>query len=63
MLGKIEGILLIKHQDAEKSKSFDSFDFRQQDKEMTKYLVDDLDEKIAELNRRRYSLNQNRKRY
>lgn len=62
-VSKIEGILLIKHQDAEKKqKLLDSFDFRQQDKEMTKYLVDDLDEKIAELNRRRYSLNQNRKK-
>lgn len=40
----------------------DSFDFRQQDKEKTKYLVDELDEKIAELNKRRYSLNQNRKK-
>ena len=62
-VSKIEGILLIKQQDAEKKqKLLDSFDFRQQDKEKTKYLVDELDEEIAELNRRRYSLNQNRKK-
>ncbi len=62
-ISKIEGILLIKQQDAEKKQQLlDSFDFRQQDKDKTKYLVDEIDEKIAELNKKRYSLNQNRKK-
>src|SRR5262249_37594650 len=45
-----------------KQKLLDAFDFRAQDKERTKRLVDEIDERIAELNSERYSLNQNRKK-
>jgi len=62
-ISKIEGILLLKHKDAEKKqKLLDAFDFRAQDKERTKQLVDEIDERIAELNSERYSLNQNKKK-
>lgn len=62
-IGNIEGILLLKQKDAEKKqKQLDAFDFRQQDKEKTKQLVDDIDTRIAALNSQRYSLNQNRKK-
>jgi uncharacterized protein YydD (DUF2326 family) len=62
-LSKIEGILLLKQKDADKKQALlDAFDFRTQDKSLTKRLIDDIDEKIAELNARRYSLNQNKKR-
>ncbi|SEF93205.1 Uncharacterized protein YydD, contains DUF2326 domain [Alcanivorax sp. DSM 26293] len=59
-VSKIEGILLIKRKDAEKKQELlDAFDFRQQDKDKTKYIVDDIDETIARLNGERYSLSQN----
>lgn len=62
-ISKIEGILLIQQMDAQKKqKLLDLFDFRQHDKDKTKYLVDELDEQIAELNGKRYSLSQNRKK-
>ncbi|WP_346778792.1 DUF2326 domain-containing protein [Burkholderia sp. Ac-20344] len=62
-ISKIEGILLLKQKEAEKKqKLLDAFDFRAQDKDRTKQLVDDVDERIAELNARRYSLNQNQKK-
>jgi uncharacterized protein YydD (DUF2326 family) len=62
-ISKIEGILLLKHKEAErKQKLLDAFDFRAQDKERTKQLVDEIDERIAELNSERYSLNQNKKK-
>jgi uncharacterized protein YydD (DUF2326 family) len=62
-LSKIEGILLLKQKDADKKQALlDAFDFRTDDKEQTKHLIDDLDERIADLNVRRYSLNQNKKR-
>jgi uncharacterized protein YydD (DUF2326 family) len=62
-ISKIEGILLLKHKEAEKKqKLLDAFDFRAQDKERTKQLVDEIDERIAELNSERYSLNQNKKK-
>ena len=62
-ISKIEGILLLKQQEAEKKqKLLDAFDFRSQDKALTKQLVDDIDERIADLNAERYSLNQNRKK-
>lgn len=62
-ISKIEGILLLKHKEAEKKqKLLDAFDFRAQDKDRTKQLVDDVDERIAALNAERYSLNQNRKK-
>ena len=62
-ISKIEGILLLKQKESEKKqKLLDAFDFRAQDKDRTKQLVDDVDEPIAALNAERYSLNQNRKK-
>lgn len=62
-ISKIEGILLLKHKESErKQKLLDAFDFRAQDKERTKQLVDEIDERIAELNSERYSLNQNKRK-
>jgi uncharacterized protein YydD (DUF2326 family) len=62
-ISKIEGILLLKQQEAEKKqKLLDAFDFRVQDRDRTKELVDGIDERIAALNAQRYSLNQNRKK-
>jgi uncharacterized protein YydD (DUF2326 family) len=40
----------------------DAFDFRAQDRDSTKLVVDYIDEYIASLNAERYSLNQNRKK-
>lgn len=60
---KIDGILLLKQQEVDKKqKLLDAFDFRSEDKLETKQLVDGVDEKIAALNARRYSLTQNRKK-
>lgn len=62
-ISKIEGILLLKQKEAEKKqKLLDAFDFRAQDKDRTKQLVDGIDERIAALNTERYSLNQNKKK-
>ena len=62
-ISKIEGILLLKQKEAEKKqKLLDAFDFRAQDKDSTKQLLDDVDERIASLNAERYSLNQNKKK-
>lgn len=61
--GKIDGLLLLKRQEvAKKQELLDSFDFRSQDKADTKQLVDQVDERIAALNQRRYSLTQNKKK-
>jgi uncharacterized protein YydD (DUF2326 family) len=62
-ISKIEGILLLKKQEAEKKqKLLDAFDFRSEDKAQTKQLVSEIDVKIAELNESRYSLNQNKRK-
>ena len=62
-ISKVEGILLLKQKEAEKKQELlDSFDFRTQDKDRTKQLVDGVDERIAALNNERYSLAQNRKK-
>lgn len=62
-ISKIEGILLLKQREAErKQKLLDAFDFRAQDKDRTKQLVDTIDERIAALNAERYSLNLNRRK-
>lgn len=62
-VSKVEGILLLKSKDAEKKqKLLDAFDFRQQDKERTKELVDDIDMRIAAMNSQRYSLTQIKKK-
>lgn len=60
---KIDGILLLKRQDVDKKQQLlDAFDFRSEDKEQTKLIVEQVDERIAQLNQRRYSLSQNRKK-
>ena len=60
---KIDGIMLLKRQEVEKKQALlDAFDFRTQDKADTKQVVDQIDERIATLNARRYSLMQNRKK-
>lgn len=62
-ISKIEGILLLKQQEAEKKqKLLDAFDFRTYDKDATKLLVEDIDQRIADLNSERYSLNLSRKK-
>ena len=62
-ISKIEGILLLKQQDAEKKQALiDTFDFRKQDKDRTKELVGEIDEKIADLNAQRYSLGVSKKK-
>jgi uncharacterized protein YydD (DUF2326 family) len=62
-ISKIEGMLLLKQKDAEKQQNLlDAFDFRAQDKDRTKQLVDEVDERIAALNAERYSLTQNKKK-
>lgn len=62
-ISKIEGILLLKQQEAEKKqKLLDAFDFRKQDKDRTKQLVNRFDERIAALNAERYSLNYRKKK-
>lgn len=60
---KIDGILLLKRQEVDRKQNLlDAFDFRSSDKTETKKLVDQVDEQIAALNARRYSLMQNRKK-
>ena len=62
-IGKIDGILFLKQKDSDKKqKLLDAFDFRQQDKERTKELVDEIDTRIGTLNSQRYSLNQAKKK-
>jgi len=60
---KIDGILLLKRQEIGKKQEFlDAFDFRSQDKIETKQLVEQVEEQIATLNERRYSLMHNLKK-
>ena len=62
-ISKIEGLLLLKQEEAEKKqKLLDAFDFRAQDKDQTKQLVDEIDERIASLNAERYTLNHRKKK-
>lgn len=62
-ISKIEGLLLLKQKDAEKKQNLlDAFDFRTHDKDRTKLLVDEINQRIADLNAERYSLNQNKKK-
>lgn len=62
-ISKVEGLLLLKQADAGKKQPLlDAFDFRTQDKEKTRQLVDGIDQDIARLNSERYSLTQNRKK-
>lgn len=62
-ISKIEGMLLLKQKEIEEQQGFlDSFDFRPQDENRTKQLVDQIDERIALLNNERYSLQKNKKK-
>lgn len=62
-ISKIEGILLLKQMDAEKKQRLlDAFDFRVQDNDHTKQVVDEIEERIATLNTERYSLSLQRKK-
>jgi len=62
-ISKIEGILLLKQQEVEKKqKLLNAFDFRAQDKDHTKQLVDEIDERIAAFNAERYSLSHRKKK-
>lgn len=62
-LSKIAGRLLLAQQEAErKQKLLDAFDLRPHDKEETKELIEVLDQEIADLNMRRYSLGTSKKR-
>ena len=62
-ISKIEGILLLKQEEAEKKQKFlDAFDFRLQDEGQTKQLVDEVDVRIADLNAERYSLSKANKK-
>jgi uncharacterized protein YydD (DUF2326 family) len=62
-ISEIEGILLLKQREVEKKQQLlDAFDFRTRDLEQTKQLVDEVDEDIARLNNRRYTLGINLKK-
>lgn len=62
-VSKIDGILLLKHKEAEKKQALlDAFDFRVPDKERTQQLVEEINTSIASLNQQRYSLTQNRQK-
>ena len=62
-VAKIEGLLQLKKAHADKRQELlDAFDFRQQDKERTKEVVEEIDARIGQLNSARYSLSQKRKR-
>ena len=62
-VSKVEGLLLLKQQEAEKKQTLlDAFDFRAPDKERTRQLVEEIDGRIAALNGERYSLNQTKKK-
>ncbi|MDP8237700.1 MAG: DUF2326 domain-containing protein [Candidatus Hatepunaea meridiana] len=59
-ISKIENILLLKQNDAEKKQRLlDQFDFKQIDKEKTKLIVDKLDAEINQFNAERYSISHN----
>ncbi len=62
-LNKIEGILLLKQDDAtKKQRLLDAFDFHLDDHNATKLVVEELDARIAELNLERYAIMQNRRK-
>ncbi len=62
-LGKIDGLLLLKHNEAEKrQRAIDAFDFRADDKEKIDRLVNEVDAKTAALNKERYHLAHAKKR-
>ena len=62
-ISKIEGLLLIRQQEAKrKQQLLDSFNFQTPDTDRTSQVVNEFDEHIATLNERRYFLTYNRKK-
>ncbi len=62
-MGQVEGLLLLKQEEAEKrQKMLDAFDFGEVDEGKTRVVVDDLDGRIGQLNMERYTLSVNRKK-
>lgn len=62
-LSRIEGLIQIKQNELEqKQKTLDAFDFSTQDQEKISQVVDLIDKNIAELNKKLYSLEANKKR-
>lgn len=62
-VSKIEGMLLLKQQELDRKQALlDAFDFRTDDKAQTRVLVDEVDQRIAHLNGRRYTLQANKKK-
>ena len=62
-LNKIEGMLLLKQEEvAKKQRLLDAFDFRLEDQQATKLVVEELDAQIAALNLERYAAMQNRRK-
>lgn len=62
-VSKIEGMLLLKQQELDRKQALlDAFDFRTDDKAQTRALVDEVDQRIAHLNGRRYTLQANKKK-
>lgn len=62
-LGRIDGLLSLKRKEiARVQDSLEAFDFRVEDKDRVKKLVDDIDEQLAELNADRYRLSHALKR-
>jgi uncharacterized protein YydD (DUF2326 family) len=62
-VSKVDGLLLIKRQEAEKRQSLlDQFDLRTGDRQVTKQIVEEIGEQIADLNGKRYALAQGRKK-
>ncbi len=62
-ISKVDGLLLIKRQEVAKRQAhLGHFDLRAGDRQATKQLVEELNEQIADLNGKRYSLMQNRKK-
>lgn len=62
-VSKVDGLLLIKRQEAEKRQGLlDQFDLRTGDRQATKQIVEDIGQQIADLNGKRYSLTQGRKK-
>ena len=62
-ISQIDGLLLLKQQDVnERQRLLDKFDFHSVDQAKTKKIIDELDLEIATLNKKRYSLEFNRKK-
>lgn len=62
-LSKIQGLILLKTEEANEKENFlNAFDFRKQDKDKTRELVNGINNKIATLNSQKYRISQNKKK-